>query len=94
MESLLRLFSVGDKEGKVRVVRTIGGRRKISESEIKRILGLRKERVVVGYARVSSTTQKMTWRGRSSLGDSNNKRRWFGSQREQEGLSQALRDGY
>jgi len=60
LESLLRLFSVGDKEGKVRVVRTIGGRRKISESEIKRILGLRKERVVVGYARVSSTTQKMT----------------------------------
>jgi len=46
-----------DKEGKVRVVRTIGGRR-IPESEIKRILGLKEERVVVGYARVSSTTQK------------------------------------
>jgi len=28
------------------------------ESEIKRILGLKEERVVVGYARVSSTTQK------------------------------------
>jgi putative resolvase len=61
LESLLRLFSVGDKEGKERVVRTIGGRRKISESEIKRILGLKVERVVVGYVRVSSTTQKMTW---------------------------------
>jgi len=58
LESLLRLFSVGIRRGKVRVVRTIGGRRKISESEIKRILGLREERVVVGYVRVSSTTQK------------------------------------
>ena len=47
-----------DKEGRIRVVRTIGGRRRIPESEIKRILGLREERVVVGYARVSSTTQK------------------------------------
>jgi putative resolvase len=35
----------------------IGGRR-IPGSEIKRILGLEEERVVVGYARVSSTTQK------------------------------------
>jgi len=47
-----------DKEGRIRVVRTIGGRRRIPESEIKRILGLREERVVVGYARVSPTTQK------------------------------------
>ena len=47
-----------DKEGKVRVVRTVGGRRRIPESEIKRILGLKEERVVVGYARVSSTAQK------------------------------------
>jgi putative resolvase len=46
-----------DREGKIRVVRTIGGRR-IPESEIKRILGLEEERVVVGYARVSPTTQK------------------------------------
>jgi len=47
-----------DKAGKIRVVRTMGGRRRIPESEIKRILGLKEERVVVGYARVSSTTQK------------------------------------
>ncbi|MGC9209184.1 MAG: IS607 family transposase [Nitrososphaeria archaeon] len=47
-----------DKEGKIRVVRTVGGRRRIPESEIKRILGLREERVVVGYARVSSTAQR------------------------------------
>jgi len=46
-----------DREGKIRVVRTVGGRR-IPESEIKRILGLKEERVVVGYARVSPTTQK------------------------------------
>jgi len=44
-----------DKEGKIRVVRTIGGRRRIPESEIKRILGLKEERVIVGYARVSAT---------------------------------------
>jgi len=47
-----------DKEGKIRVVRTLGGRRRIPESEIKHILGLREERAVVGYARVSSSTQK------------------------------------
>jgi len=47
-----------DKQGKIRVVRTIGGRRRIPESEIKRILGLKEERVIVGYARVSSATQK------------------------------------
>jgi len=35
-----------------------GGRRRIPESEIKRILGLKEERVIVGYARVSSATQK------------------------------------
>ncbi|MEM2859979.1 MAG: IS607 family transposase, partial [Candidatus Bathyarchaeia archaeon] len=47
-----------DKEGKIRVVRTVGGRRRVPESEIKRILGLREERIVIGYARVSSSAQK------------------------------------
>ncbi|MEM1674822.1 MAG: IS607 family transposase [Candidatus Bathyarchaeia archaeon] len=47
-----------DEEGKIRVVRTVGGRRRVPESEIKRILGLREERIVIGYARVSSSTQK------------------------------------
>jgi len=47
-----------DKEGKIRVVRTIGGRRRIPESEIKRILGLKEDRIILGYARVSSSTQK------------------------------------
>ncbi|MGC8937303.1 MAG: helix-turn-helix domain-containing protein, partial [Candidatus Methanomethylicaceae archaeon] len=40
-----------DKKGKIKVVRTIGGRRRIPESEIKRILGLEEKRIEVGYAR-------------------------------------------
>jgi len=47
-----------DRQGKIKCVRTVGGRRRIPESEIKRILGLKEERAVVGYARVSSTAQK------------------------------------
>ncbi|MEM2374437.1 MAG: IS607 family transposase [Nitrososphaerota archaeon] len=47
-----------DRQGKIRCVRTVGGRRRIPESEIKRILGLKEERIVVGYARVSSSTQR------------------------------------
>jgi len=47
-----------DRQGKIRVVRTPGGRRRIPESEIKRILGIQEERKIIGYARVSSRTQK------------------------------------
>ena len=47
-----------DKEGKIRCIRTVGGRRRIPESEIKRILGLREERKVVGYARVSGKSER------------------------------------
>jgi len=47
-----------DKQGKIRVVRTVGGRRRIPESEIMRILGIHEERKIIGYARVSSRTQK------------------------------------
>jgi len=48
-----------DKEGLIRVVRTPGGRRRIPESEILRIQGReRKEGMVIGYARVSSQSQK------------------------------------
>lgn len=47
-----------DRQGKIKCVRTVGGRRRIPESEIKRILGLKEERAVVGYIRVSSSTQK------------------------------------
>ncbi len=48
-----------DKEGKIRVVRTPGGRRRIPESEILRIQGIETpKRAVIGYARVSSQSQK------------------------------------
>jgi putative resolvase len=47
-----------DKDGKIKVIRTLGGRRRIPESEIKRILGLKEERSIIGYARVSSSTQR------------------------------------
>jgi len=47
-----------DREGKIRCIRTVGGRRRVPESEIKRIMGIHEERKIVGYARVSSRTQK------------------------------------
>ena len=46
-----------DREGKIKVVRTPGGRRRIPESEIKRLLG-EKEKTIKDHARVSSHTQK------------------------------------
>jgi len=54
----IRTIQKWDKEGKIRCVRTIGGKRRVPESEIKRILRIHGERKVVGYARVSSHTQK------------------------------------
>ncbi|MEX2690178.1 MAG: IS607 family transposase [Candidatus Njordarchaeum guaymaensis] len=48
-----------DREGKIKVIRTPGGRRRIPESEIKRLLGIKDEKgIIIGYARVSSHTQK------------------------------------
>ncbi|AGT34159.1 DNA invertase [Thermococcus litoralis DSM 5473] len=48
-----------DREGKIRTVRTPGGRRRIPESEIKRLLGINEEKgLILGYARVSSQAQK------------------------------------
>jgi len=48
-----------DKEGKIKTVRTPGGRRRIPESEIKRLLGTKDETgMIIGYARVSNHTQK------------------------------------
>ncbi len=48
-----------DREGKIKVIRTPGGRRRIPESEIKRLLGIKAEDgLIIGYARVSSHTQK------------------------------------
>jgi len=54
----LRTLQRWDEEGKIHCVRTIGGKRRVPESEIKRILGLHEERKIVGYARVSSNTQR------------------------------------
>jgi len=54
----VRTIQRWDKEGKIRCVRTLGGKRRVPESEIKRILGIHEERKIVGYARVSSHTQK------------------------------------
>ena len=48
-----------DRLGKIRVIRTVGGRRRIPESEVMRIQGERRgPRDAVGYARVSSAGQK------------------------------------
>jgi len=50
----IRTLQKWDEEGKIHCVRTVGGKRRVPESEIKRILGLREERKIIGYARVSS----------------------------------------
>ena len=47
-----------DKEGKIKCIRTTGGRRRIPESEIKRILGEERPKALEIYARVSSHEQK------------------------------------
>ena len=50
-----------DREGKVRVIRTVGGRRRIPESEVERLMGFVKPDVsgkAVIYVRVSSHDQK------------------------------------
>jgi len=54
----VRTLQKWDEEGKIHCVRTVGGKRRVPESEIKRILGLREERKIIGYTRVSSHTQK------------------------------------
>jgi len=54
----IRTIQKWDKQGKIRCVRTIGGKRRVPESEIKRILGIHEKRKIIGYARVSSHTQK------------------------------------
>ena len=54
----VRTIQRWDKEGKIRCVRTVGGKRRVPESEIRRILGIHEKRKIIGYARVSSHTQK------------------------------------
>ena len=56
-----RTIQQWDKAGKLKIIRTLGGRRRVPESEIMRIQGespdKRKNRII-GYARVSSESQK------------------------------------
>ncbi|MCQ5340226.1 MAG: IS607 family transposase [Candidatus Methanomethylicia archaeon] len=50
-----------DKQGKIRIVRTVGGRRRIPESEVERLMGFVKPDIskkAVIYVRVSSYDQK------------------------------------
>lgn len=47
-----------DRRGKIRVVRTLGGMRRIPLSEVHRLMGEQEVRVPVLYARVSSHGQK------------------------------------
>lgn len=44
----VRTLQRWDKEGKIRCVRTVGGKRRVPESEIRRILGIQEDRKVVG----------------------------------------------
>jgi putative resolvase len=57
----IRRLQIWDKEGKIKCIRTPGGRRRIPESEIKRILGIKDEDIskkAIIYARVSSYDRK------------------------------------
>ncbi|MGB9631056.1 MAG: IS607 family transposase, partial [Candidatus Methanodesulfokora sp.] len=57
----VRRLQIWDKEGKIRCVRTPGGRRRIPESELKRLLGIREvdaSKKAAVYVRVSSHDQK------------------------------------
>lgn len=60
----LKTLQRWDKAGKIKVVRTPGGRRRVPESEVKRLLGEEeppapRKRVLAIYARVSSHEQKV-----------------------------------
>jgi putative resolvase len=56
-----RTIQQWDRDGKLKVVRTLGGRRRIPESEIMKLQGEsvpEKVTKIIGYARVSSESQK------------------------------------
>lgn len=56
-----RAIQEWDRQGKIKIVRTVGGRRRIPESEILRLQGIDKDKEIkkkiIGYARVSSNTE-------------------------------------
>ena len=48
-----------DREGKIKIIRTIGDRRRVPLSENERLQGIKSQNSqIIGYARVSSATQK------------------------------------
>ena len=53
-----RTIQKWDKQSKLRVARTAGGRRRIPESEIKRLLNIPEQREIIGYTRVSQASQR------------------------------------
>jgi len=55
----VRTLQKWDREGKIRCVRTVGGKRRVPESEIKRILGLHEERKVVDMSEYPLITREM-----------------------------------
>jgi putative resolvase len=54
-------IQVWDRSGKIRCLRLPTGRRRIQESEVKRILGMDEQRKQAIYARVSSHDRSQTW---------------------------------
>lgn len=54
----VRMLQLMDRQGRLRVVRTPGGRRRIPESEVHRLMGEKEVREPILYARVSSHDQK------------------------------------
>ena len=56
-----------DRQGKIRAVRTVGGRRRISESEIKRILEGKVPDEVVIYASILRATAQQRAIGSQGL---------------------------
>ncbi|MFQ6067247.1 MAG: IS607 family transposase [bacterium] len=54
----LRTLQEMDRRGKIQCIRTAGGRRRIPESEIQRLLGIERPKILVLYGRVSSHEQK------------------------------------
>jgi len=55
----LRTILKWDKQGKIKTVRTIGDRRRIPKSKIRRLQGKKGLRSILGYARVSSAAQRI-----------------------------------
>ena len=73
-----------DKEGKIKIIRTLGGHRRVPLSEIERLQGIKSQHSqIVGYARVSCDEQgKIQFNSRSKWIDSG---RWRKSLKDLQG---------